>query len=60
MAKELKVGDVVKLKSGGPSMTVRSLGDAREACTDWFQKESDGGWSTALSATFQVDELVEP
>ncbi len=44
------VGDVVQLKSGGPSMTVVLL-DARGVCCNWF----DGG--TLLQGTFSPDAL---
>ena len=33
----LKIGDVVRLKSGGPSMTVRSL-DGEFVDCEWFSK----------------------
>ena len=36
-----KIGDVVKLKSGGPSMTVTSLPESRESgyYATWFSGE---------------------
>ena len=38
---ELKIGDVVLLKSGGPSMTVEEIGDyefvGRRAKCTWFE-----------------------
>jgi uncharacterized protein YodC (DUF2158 family) len=39
MATELKVGDIVQLKSGGPEMTVTHVGDAidrNRIHTAWF------------------------
>jgi uncharacterized protein YodC (DUF2158 family) len=41
MHAEIKVGDVVRLKSGGPEMTVKNvgkgtLGDHLPASCDWF------------------------
>ena len=41
MAEEdLKIGDTVQLKSGGPAMTIRSIenysGGRQEALCDWF------------------------
>ena len=35
MAQTLKVGDVVKLKSGGPKMTVIEIGTGPSAGTIW-------------------------
>jgi uncharacterized protein YodC (DUF2158 family) len=46
----LKPGDVVRLKSGGPKMTVDQLDGARIWC-DWFEgskKFSDSFPSTSL------------
>jgi uncharacterized protein YodC (DUF2158 family) len=41
MSENFKVGDVVRLKSGGPNMTVESVGDIygdqRVWCV-WFEK----------------------
>jgi uncharacterized protein YodC (DUF2158 family) len=37
MAEEaFKVGDVIKLKSGGPKMTVTSVGDLAGTLSVWF------------------------
>ena len=35
MADQIKVGDVVALKSGGPSMTVNSIADHYGTLTAW-------------------------
>ncbi len=35
---ELKVGDTVRLKSGGPCMTVRSV-DGKDVICNWFAGE---------------------
>jgi len=35
MAENLKAGDVARLKSGGPSMTVESIGDLHGTPTVW-------------------------
>ena len=37
MAEEFKIGDVVKLKSGGPNMTVEVIGEQGVYCA-WFDK----------------------
>ncbi len=57
---ELKVGDVVMLKSGGPEMTVRSYtypmqdgkDDSKAECV-WFEEAS------LHKAVFKVDELLK-
>lgn len=51
---EIQVGDVVYLKSGGPAMTVSSVGDRYGTLTawcDWF----DG--KKSVSDTFPVTSL---
>ena len=35
---DIKVGDVVILKSGGPKMTISSINDAGVARCRWFEK----------------------
>lgn len=38
---EFKAGDVVRLKSGGPLMTIRTIGtDGRVHCS-WFNRAGD-------------------
>ena len=37
MAEEVKVGDVVTLKSGGPVMTVTDIQDDGQAQCQWFK-----------------------
>jgi uncharacterized protein YodC (DUF2158 family) len=51
MADDLKVGDVVKLKSGGPVMTIQRLGagiaadKSQGAWCDWFvDNKPQHGW----------------
>lgn len=47
MAEELTVGDVVRLKSGGPAMTITNIGDRYGVPTAWCtwfdQKGSQSG-----------------
>lgn len=51
---DLKIGDVVTLKSGGPSMTIESIGEymyeTKALCT-WF----DG--NKKISDTFKLEAL---
>ena len=54
MSNDIQTGDVVVLKSGGPSMTVKSVGDYYGTLTawcDWF----DG--KKATHGTFPVTSL---
>ena len=46
---ELKIGDVVQLKSGGPSMTIRSVGTT--ALCEWFDN------ATVKSNDFAITSL---
>lgn len=67
MAEALKIGDVVRLKTGGPKMTVAEL---REPDDDemrdltrlsaeciWFTQMADGGWSGLYRDVIPVDLL---
>lgn len=40
MADQIKAGDVVVLKSGGPTMTVQWIEDDTAVCV-WFDNKSD-------------------
>lgn len=54
MADQLKTGDVVILKSGSPTMTIRKIGNysgVQMADCDWFEK------STHHSGRFALDQL---
>lgn len=51
---DLKIGDVVTLKSGGPSMTIEDIGEYRyvtKALCTWF----DG--NKKISDTFKLEAL---
>lgn len=37
----IKVGDVVELKSGGPEMTVMEFDEGKLMC-QWFEKDEEG------------------
>jgi uncharacterized protein YodC (DUF2158 family) len=52
-AMTLKKGDTVKLKSGGPVMTVQGESMGGEVICKWFVEEQ------MMSATF-VEEALEP
>lgn len=52
---KFKIGDVVRLASGGPRMTVVGLG-AEVACT-WFVCDGEG-WHGPFSSCFGRDVLV--
>ena len=49
---EIKIGDVVRLKSGGPRMTVEDLSGEYASCV-WFEN------SRALRGEFRL-QLLEP
>jgi len=54
---KLKIGDVVILKSGGLSMTVKWTIDNLVGCT-WFSKNSDNSWEGPYDFEFAEDQLV--
>lgn len=47
---ELKVGDLVKLKSSGPTMTIQSIGNNNAHCA-WFVGDEN------KSAVFSLESL---
>lgn len=53
MCDEFKPGDVVRLKSGGPLMTVRRRTHYGEYACEWFDKNHVGH-----SDTFAVTSLI--
>ncbi len=57
MADQLKVGDVVELKSGGPQMTIEAIDtygtDREKAGCVWFNK------TDRKTAVFELDTLVK-
>ena len=52
---EIKPGDVVELKSGGPKMTVDSI-DGSEAWCVWSVKDKPTGETFGLHLLKKVDE----
>ena len=56
---ELEVGDVVKLKSGGPKMTIKWVEPSSIANCQWFLGDTlkDGNFS--LASLQKVTEEVE-
>ena len=58
MASTFKIGDVVKLRSGGPRMTVAETGAASgSVLCHWFNRNDDV-WSPQ-HAGFKADQLVQ-
>lgn len=60
MAGEFKPGDVVRLKSGGPKMTINSIGkfnyeDYESASCDWFTQDK-APWK-AETGTYPLHSL---
>jgi len=59
---DFKIGNVVRLKTGGPCMTVESLSDSlkdRVSCV-WFKNhasEKDPIWGEVTRARFEVQSL---
>jgi uncharacterized protein YodC (DUF2158 family) len=53
MAEQFAPGDVVVLKSGGPSMTIESIEDDEAACV-WFQAQQQ------RSGSFKLFMLEKP
>jgi len=51
---EIKVGDVVRLKSGGPDMTVEAIEDDQYVSCVWFQGNN------VLRNTFGAPLLLKP
>lgn len=51
---EFNPGDVVQLKSGGPSMTIESVNDGIALCV-WFEKSRQNreGFSTVLLTPYR-------
>ncbi|MCK4413806.1 MAG: DUF2158 domain-containing protein [Candidatus Eisenbacteria sp.] len=61
MAEEIKAGDVVQLKSGGPRMTVEwvdkdRLTDRPVACCKWFEGKKLMGDTFELISLKRVEE----
>jgi len=53
----MKTGDVVRLKSGGPFMTVRGTNTDNVVSVEWF--ESDGSnWHGVRKDSFLLESLV--
>jgi len=56
MSNNFKTGDVVKLKSGGPRMTVSDSAASGMYLCHWFNREGEN-W-TPHHAAFKPDQLV--
>ena len=55
---EVKPGDIVKLKSGGPDMTVSSVVDEEFCKCDWFIGGKIRKTGTFTTASLQKKKLV--
>ena len=49
------MGDVVKLKSGGPAMTIQHFTGDGDACCQWFDAKGDVKFSAFPQASLAVD-----
>lgn len=49
---EVKIGDVVQLKSGGPTMTIEDIEDSGKVRCKWFDRDQ-----TLYTETFKLDML---
>jgi uncharacterized protein YodC (DUF2158 family) len=49
---DVKVGETVRLRAGGPLMTVDSLNNEQAMCV-WFERDGEGGWGTLRAGQFR-------
>lgn len=62
MSETLKAGDVVKLKSGGPAMTIRWCKDSDAGYTawcDWFEGTEQRGHRFSSQQLVKVDHSLK-
>lgn len=58
MNKELKIGDVVVLKSGSPKMTIKYINELKTTYCSWFNPNLCGGFTGEVNvASFDLDQL---
>jgi uncharacterized protein YodC (DUF2158 family) len=55
---DVKIGDVVRLRSGGPDMTVISKRDHEEFVCGWFTSNETGAYFDYSTAPFVSSTLV--
>lgn len=58
--KQIGVGDLVVLKSGGPTMTVRTVEHGNGHCIvwcDWFGHTDARQWDTSSRRSFHLHQL---
>ena len=57
MGEEIKVGDIVELKSGGPRMTVGAIINEDHVRCYWFHLQRGGEWGMNYENPFPMDIL---
>lgn len=56
--KEFKKGDVVKLKTGSPRMTVARYDSDSDIICQWFTGNDEDGWAGPFREDFAKEALV--
>lgn len=58
MADEFNLGDIVKLKSGGPPMTITGIrGDGRNVTCTWFKSSNESAWQVFPKAALDLAKI---
>lgn len=56
MSKQLKPGDTVELKSGGPMMTVEVVYDSGDVRCVWFAGEKQQSFDFAITSLVKTED----